>query len=252
MNPPSNLGICPTFHLGPFDVPAYGTLLLLALAAAVVVALWQARREGFAGESGLLLVGAAFFGGILGAKIPAWIEAWPAITHARSTSELLVLLASGRTVVGGLIGGTLAVLLARRRLGITRASGNLFAPAMALAIAIGRWGCLCGGCCAGQVTTSPLAMRLGDGLLHYPTQLLESAFATGLFLYLLAAARRQPTPGTLFRAFMLAYFTFRFFIEFLRTGTPVAMGLTPAQLVSAGVVLYYLVTSPRKEAVHAG
>lgn len=243
------MGVCPYFHIGALAIPAYGAFLLLALGVGVVTAYHSARRQGYASEQTLLLVFAAFFGGVLGAKIPVWVMYGADILRSHS----LLALFSGRTVIGGLIGGTLAVLLTRRSLGLTASSGNVFAPALALAIAVGRWGCFCGGCCYGKLTSLPIGVRLGDSLLHYPTQLLESAFAVGLFLYLLSAERRGPAPGALFRAFMLAYFTFRFFIEFLRTDTPILLGLTLAQVASVGVVAYYLLNKPRKqEPAHDG
>ncbi len=239
---PDSLGICPTFQLGPLAVPAYATLLLLALAVGVAAAWASAWRQGYHGEHTLTLVFAAFFGGVLGAKLPVWLMHAGALIGANDPLAWL----SGRTIIGGLIGGTLAVLLARRVLHLTLPSGNVFAPALALALAVGRWGCLFGGCCHGKVTDAPLGVRLGDGLLHYPTQILESLFALGLFVYLKVAERRDPPPGSLWRTFMLAYFTFRFFIEFLRTDTPIAFGLTLAQLASLGVVAYYsFIARPR-------
>jgi phosphatidylglycerol:prolipoprotein diacylglycerol transferase len=149
---------------------------------------------------------------------------------------------SGRTVVGGLIGGTLAVVLARRLLGLRGRSGNLFAPALALAIAIGRLGCFCAGCCHGVPSALPWAVDFGDGVPRHPTQLYESLFALGLFFALRRAEGRAPAPGTLFRAFMLAYFSFRFLVEFLRTDVPFIAGLTLAQVASLGVLGYYLLT----------
>ncbi|HOF87606.1 MAG TPA: prolipoprotein diacylglyceryl transferase, partial [Armatimonadota bacterium] len=137
-------------------------------------------------------------------------------------------------------------LVVRRALRLALPSGNGFAPALALALAVGRWGCFFGGCCGGKVTAPSLGVRLGDGLPHYPTQIIESLFALGLFVYLKVAERRSPPPGSLWRTFMLAYFTFRFFIEFLRTDTPIAFGLTLAQLAALGVVAYYsLIARPR-------
>ena len=128
----------------------------------------------------------------------------------------------------------------RHRLGITEKSGNLFAPAIALALTIGRLGCLLGGCCYGVPTGLPWGVDFGDGITRHPTQLYESVFALALCVFLLAVRRRFNEPGRLFGIFMLAYFSFRFLIEFLRAGDVTAIGLTAAQLASLGILAYYL------------
>ena len=46
-------------------------------------------------------------------------------------------------------------------------------------------------------------------------------------------------PGRLFRLFMIVYFTWRFFIEFIRVNPVAAYGLTYYQIAAAGVVLLY-------------
>jgi len=99
----------------------------------------------------------------------------------------------------------------------------------------------------------PWAVDFGDGAPRHPTQLYESAFALALFIFLLAARRKFSAPGRLFGIFMIAYFAFRFGVEFLRAGDVTALGLTAAQLVSLGVVAYYLrselgrIFAPNKE-----
>jgi len=234
---PEHWGVCPALHLGEMTVPAYGTFMLLALFAGIVVYMLLARKQPAQGQQRLLLLLAAVIGGVLGAKIPVWVMNWRQIADALPDIGPIL---SGRTVVGGLIGGVLGVILMRRRLGIVEPSGNLFAPAIALAIGVGRLGCFLGGCCFGVAAGVPWAVDFGDGVPRHPTQLYESAFALALFIFLLASRRRYSEPGRLFGIFMIAYFTFRFGVEFLRAGDVTALGLTAAQLVSLGVVAYYL------------
>jgi len=228
-------GVCPMLQLGGVAVPAYGAFMLLALIAGITVYALLARKTPVQGQQGLLLLLAAVIGGVLGAKIPVWVMNWRQILAALPDIGPLL---SGRTVVGGLIGGVLSVIVARRWLGIAMPSGNLFAPAIALAIAVGRIGCFLAGCCYG--TAVPWGVDFGDGITRHPTQLYESAFALALFIFLLATRRIFSEPGRLFGIFMIAYFAFRFGVEFLRAGDVTSLGLTLAQIASLGVVAYYL------------
>jgi phosphatidylglycerol:prolipoprotein diacylglycerol transferase len=52
---------------------------------------------------------------------------------------------AGKTIVGAILMGTIAVEFAKRRVGITRRTGDLFAIPLAVGIAIGRLGCLLAG-----------------------------------------------------------------------------------------------------------
>lgn len=234
---PANWGLRPIlFHAGEFAVPSYETFVVLAIVAGATAYWLAARRRPELGDRGANLMMAALVGGALGAKVPVWAMHWREIAHAHSAVALL----SGRTIVGGLIGGTAAVALTRHWLGMRERSGNLFAIGIALAIGIGRIGCLLRGCCYGVATALPWGLDLGDGIRRQPTQIYESLFALGLFAWLVRSSKRNPAPGALFRTFMLAYFSFRFAVEFIRDEPRPFLGLTLAQFVSLGVVAYYL------------
>lgn len=80
------------------------------------------------------------------------------------------------------------------------------APAVALGLCLGRIGCYLGGCCVG--------MLIGEyGRL--PVQVIESAFAGLLFLFLITQ-KSVGKDGKLLWTFVFAYSAFRFAIEFVR------------------------------------
>lgn len=224
------------FHLGGVAVPSYSIFMLLALAVGIAGYLIAAEKVAELGNKRYYLLVAEIIGGTLGAKIPIWIMQAPMLLASGAPMAQWL---SGRTVVGGLIGGVLAVLLTRRFLGISWGTGNLFAPGLALAMAIGRVGCLLRGCCAGVPTDLPWGIDFGDGIPRHPTQLYELLFDLRMFVALLLALRRGLPPGRLFAYLMLGYFSMRFGVEFLRMGETTHYGLTLAQLVSLGVVAYY-------------
>lgn len=243
IHPPGLLPVLGYFHGNP--VSSYGVCVALACLVGLLVYAWEARKYPKLGEHACYIGLAALLGGTLGAKLPVWVTHYRQIIAALPD---LAPLASGRTIVGGLIGGTLAVIAVRKWLGVTMKTGNLFAPAIALALAIGRMGCLLGGCCYGIPAQLPWSINLGDGVWRHPTQIYEALFALALFVYLQLAKRTVTAEGALFGRFMLAYFTFRFGIEFLRVEPRPYLGLTLAQVVSLGVIAYYLFTG-RKHAM---
>lgn len=224
-------------HIAGLAIPSYDFFVTLALLVAGAWYCWEARRHATYGRYTIELFFAALVGSTLGAKLPILVQYHKQIlAHANNLSQLL----AGRTVVGGLIGGTLGVIIAKKMLHLSGKTGNLFAPAIALGISIGRIGCLLHGCCYGVPTTLPWGMNFGDGVLRHPTQLYESLGALAIFGGLLALRRRITEDGLLFYIFMIAYFSLRFIVEYVRAEPRPFWGLTVAQVVSLGVIATYL------------
>jgi phosphatidylglycerol:prolipoprotein diacylglycerol transferase len=89
----------------------------------------------------------------------------------------------GKTVVGALIFGLIAVELMKRYIGVRQSTGDLYATPLALGIAIGRIGCFLTGLSDntyGTPATLPWAINFGDGIPRHPTQLYELAFLLAL------------------------------------------------------------------------
>ena len=88
-------------------------------------------------------------------------------------------LMGGKTIVGALVLGLIAVELMKRYIGVRQSTGDLYAIPLALGIAIGRIGCFLTGLSDntyGTPTTLPWAINFGDGIPRHPTQLYEIAF----------------------------------------------------------------------------
>jgi phosphatidylglycerol---prolipoprotein diacylglyceryl transferase len=231
---PAHWGLRPiAFHAGGHPVTTYALFVTLGLVAAVVLYYFNVRKHEV-GHDGLYIALAAAVGGILGAKLPIWVANAGAIVSGRDLSSLL----SGRTIVGGIIGGAIAVYLTKKRLGITRRLGNYLVPSLCLGIAVGRIGCLLTGCCYGVATRLPWGVDFGDGIARHPTQLYEALFMLGFFAFAQITKDRF-APGDLFKAFMVVYFAWRFLVEFIRVNPSAAFGLTYYQIVALAVVAYY-------------
>ena len=133
----------------------------------------------------------------------------------------------GKSVLGGIVGGYLAVMLAKKRLGLVRPTGDLFAVALMAGEAVGRWGCFLGGCCGGRVCTLPWAIHN-----HHPTQIYLSAACALIFVILLLTENyHKPTENGLWYLQGALYCPTRFLIEFFRDGAARHSGLSTAQWV---------------------
>ena len=154
-----------------------GIAYAIAYLAAVGAFAWMAKRRGLATEGIRALAGAALVGGLIGANL----------------AQLLIAGAIGKTILGGFAGGYLAVVLAKRHLGIRRPTGDLFAVAFCVGEALGRIGCFIGGCCYGKVANVAWAVEDHGGWRH-PTQLYLSLAALGTLAVLLAIEKRRALP----------------------------------------------------------
>ncbi|MCL2652147.1 MAG: prolipoprotein diacylglyceryl transferase [Candidatus Azobacteroides sp.] len=237
-------GIKPVlFHIGSFELTTYTFFIALGIATGIVVYYLEARKVRQGNESSFLIVIGAFIGSTVGAKL---LEFLLNIDLVHSGNDLLAFLVSGRTIVGGLIGGTLGVWITKEIAGIKGKRGNLFAPAIALGVAIGRLGCFFNGCCYGKPTNLPWGVNFGDGIMRHPTQLYESAFMLLMFFVLKFGFKKQEIkPGFLFNFLMLAYFIFRFLVEFIREERVAVFHFTYFQLISIFVILYLLFADKR-------
>jgi len=241
--PGQNWGVLPVlFKIGNFPVDSYSFFVLLAIVIGILVFYLEAKKYKSANERTFYIVIAALVGGTLGAKLPIWIFHFQEIISAFPDITPLL---SGRTIVGGLIGGTLGVIILKKYLKINEKKGNLFAPAIAIGIAIGRIGCFLRGCCYGIPTSLPWGVNFGDGIPRHPTQIYESILMIFLFIYLQKAKKKNPAPGSLFKVLMVSYFIFRFLIEFIRVEAKVFLGLSGYQWASLLVIFYYLITSEK-------
>lgn len=169
---------------------------------------------------------AGILGGLVGAKLSQLLsQGWPV-----SIPWFVALdpAAGGKSLLGGLLVGWMCVEIAKRRLGIRRSTGDMFALALPAAEAVGRIGCYFNGCCFGTETQVPWAIHQ-HGAWRHPSQLYLSASAMLIFLGLLYARRRLSREGDLFKLYLILFGSSRFLIEFFRSQTTYLGGLSPMQ-----------------------
>ena len=154
------------------------------------------------------VIAAAAVGAVVGSKLLYWAED-PAATAANWLNPDYLL--GGKTIVGGLVGGLVAVELAKRVVGERRSSGDLFALPLCVGIAVGRLGCLIAGPgdhTWGAPTTLAIGVDGGDGIPRHCLPLYEIAWLLLLAVVLWRWRDRLSRSGDLFRLFMIGYLAF--------------------------------------------
>jgi phosphatidylglycerol---prolipoprotein diacylglyceryl transferase len=190
------------------------------------------------------VVAAAIVGGFVGSRLLYLLED-PVQLGSDWADPAFIF--GGKTIVGGLIGGLIAVEAVKHRLGVRIATGDLFAVPLAVGIAIGRIGCFLSGLddrTYGTATVLPWGVDFGDGILRHPTQLYEIGFLVMLGALITAAGRLKMTPGDQFKMFIVGYMTFRFAVDFLKPG-PRLGGVSVLQWACLAVIAYYAPHVPR-------
>jgi prolipoprotein diacylglyceryltransferase len=223
------------FYIGKYPVEAYPIFLLMALAAGITVYIWQLRRDGIRSSNALYIAIFAIFGGTIGAKLPLIFIYWQELNSDLAAYNILL---SGRTIVGGLVGGAAGTFLAKKVFGIKERLGNQIAIPVAVAMAVGRIGCLFRGCCYGQPTEQAWGIDFGDHILRHPTQIYEIIFDLLLVAFLFWKKKQDIKPGELFRTFLNSYLSFRFILEFIRVERVSFIGLTDFQLLCVISLIY--------------
>jgi phosphatidylglycerol---prolipoprotein diacylglyceryl transferase len=231
---PENWGIFPNlFYIGNFGISSYSFFVTLGLIVGIYFYYIEAKRNKDISENSFLIGFSGIAGGIVGAKLLEIILNLNVIINNFPNIDFIF---SGKTIIGGLLGGTFTVMIVKRKLKITKKRGNLFAPGIAIGVAIGRIGCLLRGCCYGIKTNLPWGINFGDGVLRHPTQIYESIFMLIMF-FILWAKRKTAKPGQLFYWLMNSYFIFRFFEEFIREETR-HFGFTLFQYISILALIF--------------
>ena len=175
----------------------------------------------------LFLLAGAVFGAFLGSKLLHVLEHLPALLAADDA----LLWFAGKSVLGGFIGGTLGVELAKRLLHHQGATGDPWVPALAAGLMLGRVACQLSGTwdlTYGNPTTLPWAWNYGDGIGRHPTGLYEIILVGALFASSWNNTQLRRSPGARFAAFLMGYCMLRFGLDFLKPPFgPAAAGALP-------------------------
>jgi phosphatidylglycerol:prolipoprotein diacylglycerol transferase len=185
----------------------------------VSIVMWSrlARRD----ERLVLIYISALISAFIGAKVVYLVsEGW---LHWNDPHRW-VILATGKSITGALLGGYAGVIIAKRMLGYTAATGDWFVIIVPIGVMLGRVGCYLNGCCLGRVC-QPSWYTIADvhGIQRWPSVPVEFLFNAIMLGVILLLRWGKIAPGQLFHIYLIAYGLFRFFQEFLRD-TPAIAG----------------------------
>jgi prolipoprotein diacylglyceryltransferase len=230
-------------HLGGLEVGTHDLFSVLGIAVGLAIYYRELRRRGMLDERITLISLAVLIGGGVGARFLLAFEHLEAYADLGSAPLTWVIEHSGKSLLGAIAGGWIAAVLAKRALGYTRSTGDCYALAIPVAVAIGRVGCFFSELPLGTPTTLPWGVSVPaeaaaafawcpgcDGPMH-PTMLYEIAFNLVAIAALLRWGGRIPVQGDRLKAYLLAAFVFRFLVELVRGNEPQLFGLTGPQLV---------------------
>jgi phosphatidylglycerol:prolipoprotein diacylglycerol transferase len=216
----------PWLQLGPIYLSTYSLCFLAAFAVGGWVTYREAKRLGRATEDVLIVAIGALVGGLIGCKVSMLLFLGP----QKFIEDLPSLWYSGQAWTGGFFGGYAGVLIVKRWRKITYSTGDIFACAIPLAQAIGRFGNLLGGDPFGAPTDLPWGI-MQQGVRRQPTALYELILDLALFGLLLSLRGRLPHVGDLFKVYIVGYCSLRFLLDFTRADPQVLLGLTMVQLL---------------------
>jgi len=229
-------------QIGPFTLYTHDFFTVLGILAGLALYYRALRRDRVLDGRIVLVSLAAIAGGAIGARL---ITSWEIIDEVTAAELPLtyVVTHGPRSIVGGLAGGYLAIVLSKRALGYTLSTGDYYAAAIPLALAIGRVGCFLAELPLGTPTDLPWAMTVSaeaatsfprcpgcDGPMH-PSMLYEIGFHLAAFGLIFTRGPLLPIRGDTLKAYLLAYGLFRFGVEFVRGNEVQAWGLSGPQIV---------------------
>ena len=197
-------------------------------------------------ENRAWLIFAALVGALIGARLLALLE------HSDQIgSDVPILFLGGKTIVGGLLGGTAGIEITKKALGITVRTGDVYVTPLVISMAIGRIGCFLTGlpdATYGIHTDLPWGVDFGDGARH-PTQLYGILALGAIWVFL--EKWETPITGQRFQMFMVLYLIWRLVIDSIKDTTTVDwIGLTPIQWACVlGLLWFFTYGKPGERSI---
>lgn len=230
-------------RFGDLTIATHDLFSVLAVLVGFAIYYRELRGRGWLEPRIVVVSLAALIGAAVGARIatawerPDW---WLPYTVLPLTQALEV---SGKSLIGAITGGYVAIAASKRALGYRRSTGDAYVLAIPVATIIGRIGCFLSELPLGTPTSLPWGISVdpaaaaqftecpGCALPMHPTMLYEIAFNVLAVLAILRWRDLVPAPGDALKLYLLAAAAFRFGVEYLRTSPRLALDLTAPQWV---------------------
>lgn len=238
------------FSLGPLRLHPHLVMEALAYAVGLYISLFRRLSDqpssGVSASQRSSVAVGALVGALVGAKLLVMFQHFDLL--GQDWRLFLLMILQGKTIVGALLGGLIGVEVTKKLIGVSRSTGDSFVYSVLWGTAIGRVGCFLTGLSDrtyGIATTLPWGVDFGDGISRHPTQLYEIGFLLLLFVVLRLYESRPRREGDLFKFYMIAYLSFRLFIDFIKPEFRPLLGLSAIQIACGGGLIYYFKTLMR-------
>ena len=242
-------------RFGPVAILTHDVFVALGISVAALVFAYEVRRRGAQDDRLWYVVAGALVGGAIFGRLGTWAQHLHPSDNASLAEQWLY---GNRSILSGLVGAYAGALVAKRLAGYRARTGDLFAPAVAAGMAVGRIGCLLSEL-PGTPTGLPWGITLGPaealalggqpGVPLHPSFAYEILFHAAAFAALSVLRWRISEPGELFKLYLAGYAVFRFAVEFVRGNEVVFAGLSRPQLfllVCLPLLAFHLVRQVRR------
>ncbi|HNT55529.1 MAG TPA: prolipoprotein diacylglyceryl transferase [Anaerolineaceae bacterium] len=244
------------------NIRFYGLIIMSGVVGAAVLASKRAPRFGQNPEVVWDMILWLLIGGVLGARLWHVLTPPPSMVEAGITTrwyfqhplDMLMIWRGGLGIVGGVVGGFLALLIYTRIKRISLLSWtDIIAPGLLLAQAVGRWGNFINQELYGAPTNLPWKIyieplhRLPEyaGVEYYhPLFLYESLWnllSMGILFWLEKRFKHVFKPGDSFFIYLILYPITRFTLEFLRLDASLLAGINANQWLMVLVMAFAVV-----------
>ncbi len=235
-------------NLGFLQIRWYSVLILIAFVIGYFFIVNRCKKEGISQTfiSDLSFYIMIFC--ILGARV--YYCLFNLNYYSKNILDLFKIWEGGLAIHGGIIAGVLTIYFYSKKKNVSFLQLlDIFAPALVLGQAIGRWGNFFNMEAYGPETTLFSLQKLGipqfiidgmyiDGAYHHPTFLYESIGCLIIFIIIMIIRNLKNIKiGQIAAIYLISYGMIRFFIESLRQDSLMLFNLKVAQLVSFGMIL---------------
>lgn len=218
------------FRLFGLEIYWYAIIIITGIIVAAQFAKAEFVRRGFDEDFIYDILFVVLPIGILGARFWYVIFEWD--YYGANPSQILNFRAGGLAIHGGILFGSIALLIYARYKQIPILDlMDVMVPSLVLAQGIGRWGNFANSEAHGGPTDLPWGIII-DGVKVHPTFLYESLGDILIFLFLIYYRKRNPAKGKQTAIYFMAYGILRYFVEGLRTDSLYIGSLRTAQIVS--------------------